>query len=586
MKELLYLKPYLYKYRKSLILGSLFILISNIFAVYIPQFVGQAFNEIEANLSKIAGNEEKIADFTTSLLHYGAYVLLFALAKGFFMVLMRQTVIVSSRKIEFDLKNTIFDHYQRLDQSFYLKNRTGDIINRISEDVSKVRMFLGPAIMYSINLSFMLILVVSKMYSVSPMLTFYSLLPMPLLAVTIFFVSNRIHKLSLAVQESLARVSNISQETFSGLRLVKSYVIEQVLNQQNDEASTDYKNQQLKLIKTQALFFPLMILLIGSCSLIVVYFGGKEVINGNMSQGTIAEFIIYINMLTWPVASIGWVSALTYTAAASQKRINDFLKTETKIKNHPEAKVHSIAGDLVFDKVEFSYKTSGVHAIKNLSFRLEKGKTLGIIGKTGSGKSTIAQLLCRIDDIDSGQILMNNLAINKHDLNDLRSSIAYVPQDVFLFSDTIKNNIAFGRIDASDEDVISAAKRAKIHDNIMQFKEGYESKIGERGISLSGGQKQRISLARAMIKSPDLLILDDCLSAVDAETEHFIIQELKTWMKGKTSIVISHRISSLQHADQIIVLDEGQIIEQGTHESLIENGNYYASVYKKQQLEA
>lgn len=584
MKELLHLKKYFYKYRKSLLLGSLFILISNVFGIYIPDFVGRAFNEITDGVSLVNSSDSETVDlFKNKLLTYGSYVLLFAIAKGFFMFLMRQTVIVSSRNIEFDLKNEIFNHYQKLDQSFYTKNRTGDIINRISEDVSKVRMFLGPAVMYSINLSIMLVLVISKMVSVSPSLTLYAILPMPILAVTIFIVSNKINVKSLKVQESLATISNISQETFTGIRLIKSHVLESELTKRSFKANEQYKDDQMSLTKTQSLFFPLMILLIGLCTLIVIYFGGKEVIAGRMSKGTIAEFVIYINMLTWPVASIGWVSSITYTAAASQKRINEFLKTEPKIKN-TETKTYDINGDIKFKDVDFIYEESGVHALKQINMFIKEGETIGIIGKTGSGKTTLAQLICRIFDVTTGELVIADRNIKDHNLNQLRQDIAYVPQDVFLFSDTIKNNIAFGVEGATQEEVEAAAKKACVYENIINFKEGFESNIGERGISLSGGQKQRISLARAMMKNPKLLILDDCLSAVDTETEHSIIKSLKSWMKGRTSIIISHRVSSIQHADKIIVLENGTIAEIGTHESLLENKKYYASVYKKQQI--
>lgn len=580
MKELLHLKKYFFKYKYPLLLGVLFIFISNIFSLVIPQYIGKSFDEI---VEKLNNNNGLSTDgFKTMLLNYGGIILLASVGKGFFTFLMRQTVNVTSRKIEFDLKNEIFNHYQALDISFYIKNKTGDILNRISEDVSKVRMFLGPAVMYSINLFIMICLVMYRMLEISPKLTMYTVLPMPILALTIFYVSNKIHSKSLAVQQALSVVSNISQETFSGIRFIKSYALENVVSSQNTEASNTYKNEKLSLIKTQSLFFPLMILLIGLSNLTVIYFGGKAAINGEMTLGKIPEFIVYVNMLTWPVASIGWVSALTYTAAASQKRINEFLQTEPKIKNKSSEKT-TIDNDISLEDVSFTYPESGVKAIKNLTLNIKKGETIGVIGKTGSGKTTLAKLLCRLYDINSGTITINNLSIDKHNLYSLRESIAYVSQDVFLFSDTIANNLKFGVDHVSEEQMINAAKNASIYSNIIDFKNAFETEIGERGISLSGGQKQRLSIARALLKNPDLLILDDCLSAVDTETEHQIVTHLKSWMANRTSVFISHRISTVQHADKILVLDEGRVVEMGSHQELLNEKGYYYSVYKKQQ---
>lgn len=582
MKELLYLKKYFIKYKLPLLLGVVFILISNIFSVIIPEFIGKSFDEITNYLNLSNQGNLDMKGFKSLLITYSGVILGAAILKGFFTFLMRQTVNVTSRKIEFDIKNEIYTHYQKLESNFYIKNKTGDIINRISEDVSKVRMFLGPAVMYSINLVIMIALVVWRMYSVSPLLTLYTVIPMPILAFTIYYVSNKINKKSLIVQESLAKISNISQESFAGIRFIKSYGLEDTLFSASKERYENYKNDKVSLIKTQSLFFPLMILLIGISNLTVIYFGGQEAILGNITLGSIPTFLVYVNMLTWPVASIGWVSSITYTAAASQKRINEFLKTKPSIINTAKEKT-SILGDIEFKNVHFTYPHSGVKALQGVSFKIKKGETLGIIGKTGSGKTTIAQLICRVFDIQNGEINLNNKEVKDHHLYGLRNHIAYVPQDVFLFSDSVKNNIAFGVENAQKNDIIEAAKMAVVHENIENFKEQYDTKIGERGISLSGGQKQRISLARAMMKQPDLLILDDSLSAVDMETEHQIIANLQKWIKDKTSIIISHRISSVQHADQIIVLDQGKIIEKGTHQELLKLDGHYKEVYQSQQ---
>lgn len=584
MKELKHLNKYLFKHRYRLLLGILFIVISNIFSLYPPVFIGKAFDAIAEAIDKYqqSQSEDFLSELKTYLFKYGGLVVLFALGKGFFMFLMRQTVIVTSRMIEFDLKNEIYDKYQSLSLSFYKKNRTGDLINRISEDVSKVRMYLGPAIMYSINLTVLIILVVGKMYSVSPTLTFYTLCPLPVLSLTIYLISNQINRKSLTVQKQLSALSSYAQETFSGIRLIKSFAVEDLNFKQFSEVNNTYKNDQLSLLRSQSMMFPLMILLIGLSTTLTIYVGGKEVIAGRISNGNIAEFIIYINMLTWPVASLGWVSAIVHSASASQQRINEFLKEDVAIVNYSDEE-KKLDGQIVFDNVSFTYPDSGIEALKNIDFKLEKGKTLGILGKTGSGKTTIANLICRLYDVDSGEIKIDEDAIKQLNLSSLRQQIAYVPQDAFLFSDTIRNNIAFGVDKAEMKDIEQAAKYAGVYENIVQFADGFDTKIGERGVTLSGGQKQRVAIARAIMKNPAILILDDCLSAVDTETESRILGHLKVWMHERSSVIIAHRISTIQDADYILVLDNGKIVESGDHESLISNKGYYYKTFREQE---
>ncbi len=584
MKELKYLNKYLFKYRFRLALGVLFIIISNIFSLYPPVFIGKAFDVISESINqfKESQSEDFLSSLKYNLLTYGGLVILFALGKGFFMFLMRQTVIVTSRMIEYDLKNEIYDKYQFLSLSFYKKNKTGDLINRISEDVSKVRMYLGPAIMYSINLTVLIILVVGKMYTVSPTLTLYTLCPLPILSLTIYFISNQINRKSLAVQKQLSNLSSFTQETFSGIRLIKSFAVENLTFGNFSTENDTYKDKQLSLLKSQSMMFPLMILLIGLSTVLTIYFGGKEVMAGNITNGKIAEFIIYINMLTWPVASLGWVSAIVHSASASQQRINEFLKEDIEIKNQSN-EFQKIEGNIQFKDVSFTYSDSGIQALDTVNFSIEKGKTLGILGKTGAGKSTIANLICRLYEVDAGRLEIDATPIDQVNLSYLRQQIAYVPQDAFLFSDTIANNIAFG-VDDFDMDAIqTAAKYAGVYDNIIQFPDGFETKIGERGVTLSGGQKQRVAIARAIMKNPSILILDDCLSAVDTETEARILDHLKIWMKNRSSVIIAHRISTIQGADHIIVLEGGKIIEAGNHTELLTKNGYYAKTYKEQE---
>ncbi|MFQ3268886.1 MAG: ATP-binding cassette subfamily B multidrug efflux pump [Flavobacteriales bacterium] len=586
MKALQHLNKYFWKYKYRFVLGLIFIFTSNVFGLYPPIYIGEVLNLISDSLSENNSSENTIQDILKGQLAYYAFlVLLFAIGRGLFMFFMRQTLIVMSRMIEYDLKNEIYDHYQKLSISFYKRNKTGDLMNRISDDVSKVRMYLGPAILYSTNLLISIALIVPKMISVSPKLTLFALSPLPFLVIAIYRVSSIMNTKSEIVQRQLSKLSSISQETFSGIRVIKSYTQEAFANAQFMDAAEDYKSKNLDLVKVNALFFPLMILLIGLSTLFTIYIGGLEAIAGNIQIGDIATFVIYVNMLTWPVASLGWVTSIVQRAAASQQRINEFLLEVPEILN-PSTESFSISGDVRFNKVSFVYSDTDIRAIDKLSFTIKEGQTLGVIGKIGSGKSTLAELLCRNNDPIEGEITIGSDVISKVNLNDLRSAIGYVPQESFLFSDTIYNNIAFGTKNASKQDVITASKSAGIYTNIMQFKDQFNTLVGERGITLSGGQKQRISIARALIRNPKLMLFDDCLSAVDTETEELILQNIKAESANKTTIIISHRASSLKHADKIIVLDAGAILEQGTPKELLDSAGDYATIYKKQLAES
>ena len=586
MKALLHLNKYFWNYRYRLILGLIFIFISNIFGLYPPIYIGEVFNIISDTLNEKSYSDKQVQSLIKNQLTYYVFlVLAFAMCKGLFMFFMRQTIIVMSRMIEYDLKNEIYNHYQKLSLSFYKRNKTGDLMNRISEDVSRVRMFLGPAILYSTNLIISIALIIPKMASISPKLTIYALSPLPILVITIYKVSSVMNIKSEIVQKQLSKLSSISQETFSGIRVIKSYTQEDFVQNQFMNAAQDYKQKNLDLVRVNALFFPLMILLIGLSTLFTIYIGGLESIAGHIKIGDIATFVIYVNMLTWPVASLGWVTSIVQRSAASQKRINEFLQEEPEIKN-PISESSKIFGDIKFDKVSFKYKETGIQAIKNISFTVKKGETLGIIGSIGSGKSTLAELLCRISDIDSGTISIGGENINNLNLFDLRSAIGYVPQDSFLFSDSIYNNIAFGKQKCTEDEVIHAAKKAGIYNNIKQFKNQFKTIIGERGITLSGGQKQRLSIARALIRKPKIMLLDDCLSAVDTKTEELILNNIKKQSQNNTCIIISHRISSIKHANQIILLNKGEIIEQGDHNTLVKNNGEYSKIFKKQLIES
>ncbi|MCR8666327.1 ABC transporter ATP-binding protein/permease [Aestuariibaculum sp. M13] len=581
MKELQHLNKYFLKYKTKLILGILITIIARIFLLYTPRYVRKIFVVVENYL------DGKITEqiIKSELIEIILYIVGAAIIGAILTFFMRQYIINISRYIEYDLKNEVYAQYQKLSLNFYKKNRTGDLMNRISEDVGRVRMYAGPAIMYSINTITLFIIAIIYMYNEAPLLTMYTVIPLPVLSVAIYKLSKEIHNRSTIVQQYLSKLSTYTQESFSGISVIKAYGIEPQTSKNFEVLAEESKNKQVNLAKVEAWFFPMMILLIGTSNLLVIYIGGMQYINGRIeSLGTIAEFIIYVNMLTWPVATVGWVTSIVQQAEASQKRINEFLKIEPEIQNNVENHTE-ITGDIVFKDVTFTYDDTNIQALKGVSFDIKKGETLAILGKTGSGKSTILDLIGRLYDINSGEITINKRSIEKHNLTDLRDSIGYVPQDAFLFSDTIKNNIKFGKENASDEEVIEAAKNAQVHKNIVKFNNGYDTVLGERGITLSGGQKQRVSIARAIIKSPKILLFDDCLSAVDTETEEKILKTLNKITKDKTSVIVSHRVSSAKNADKIIVLDDGKIVQQGTHETLINEDGYYKHLYLKQLSE-
>tara|TARA_B100000768_G_scaffold177569_1_gene191958 strand:+ start:1731 stop:3491 length:1761 start_codon:yes stop_codon:yes gene_type:complete len=586
MNDLKYLIKYYKKYRYRFFIGVFFVVISNIFALYPAKYTRMAFDKAKEAIDaqdQIAATAD-YGELTQTLIYFGVMIILFAILKGVFMFFMRQTIIVMSRMIEFDLKNEIYSHYQKLDLSFYKRNNTGDLMSRISEDVSRVRMFLGPATMYPINIISLFSLIVYTMLSINVKLTLFVLAPLPIMSISIFYISKVIHQKSERVQIQLSKLSTFSQETFSGIRIIKSFTNEKSNSKFFETETKNYLKENVSLARTNALFFPFMLLLIGLSTLLTIYIGGKEAIAGNITTGNIAEFIIYVNMLTWPMASIGWVTSIIQRADASQKRINEFLKTEPEIVNQNNSN-SIIKGNIRFDKVSFTYPDTGIKAIDNISFELNLGSTLAIVGKTGSGKSTIAQLINRLIIPTKGEILIDEQKIESLNLYDLRNNIGFVPQESILFSDTISNNIAFGLKENNDFELIKqAAQKANVHENIMKFPKQYETKVGERGVTLSGGQKQRVSIARALIKSPQILIFDDCLSAVDTKTEDSILSSIKSESKDKTSIIISHRISTIKHADHIIVLNKGTVSEQGTHEELIKLNGIYFEMNSQQSI--
>lgn len=636
MKALKSLNIYLWKYKWRIFLGLFFIVLTNLLAVYTPVLIrdgvnmlkeardqiyvpmeeakqlaeneGQAFDLDSFLQDKTISIPESVAWFSELLgidvgitqniangddLSQALILQAFLLAmiyiciyfiKGVFLFFTRQTIIVMSRLIEFDLKNAIYDQYQRLNLGFYKRNNTGDLMNRISEDVSKVRMYLGPAVMYTLNLSVLIILVVYEMVSIDLELTLYSLLPLPFMSLGVYYVSSIINKRSDAVQFQQSKLSTIVQETMSGIRVLKAYHREEYSRNNFQSESDAYKVRALDLVKIEALFMPIIVLLVGLSTILTIYIGGLKVISGALDLGAIFQFVFYVNMLTWPFASVGWVTSLVQKAEASQARINEFLDEEPDIRNEHEGP-SEIKGEIIFDRVGFTYPDSEIAALKDVSFKIQPGETLAVIGRTGSGKTTLANLISRQFEASSGEIRVDGRPLKSVNLYDLRAAIGAVPQEVFLFSESIKNNIAFGLDEIDQERIETAAKMADVHANIIDFPQGYDTLLGERGINLSGGQKQRISIARAIIKNPNILIFDDCLSAVDTATEEVILNNLKVIMKGKTSVIISHRISSIKHADKIIVLDQGQVIESGKHEDLLDSKGAYFELYQKQLLE-
>ena len=581
MKELQYINNYFFKYKRQLLIGILITILSKFLTLKIPQIIGDSLNVVEDYQNGEITNLEEVKHqlFINILLIVGV-----ALCSGFFTFLMRQTIIVTSRLIEFDLKNEIYQQYQRLSLNFYKKNRTGDLMNRISEDVSKVRMYVGPAIMYSINMIVLFAVGFTQMISIDVKLTMYTLIPFPLLSISIFILSKVIHKRSTIVQEYLSKLTTFNQEFFSGINVVKSYGIETSVIKDFDKIANESKEKNIHLQKANALFFPLMILLIGISNLFVIYIGGTQYINGEIQFGTIIEFMLYVNILTWPVAVVGWVTSMVQQAEASQARINEFLKEIPEIQN-TNTFSSELNGNVTFKNVTFTYDDTNITALKNISFTVKSGETLAILGKTGSGKSTIIELISRLYDTKIGSVLLDEIPIKEVNLNAVRSQIGFVPQDPFLFSESIEENIKFGKESATKEEIISAAKNADVHDNIINFPNGYKTILGERGVTLSGGQKQRISIARAIIKEPKILIFDDCLSAVDTETEEKILSNLEIISKNITTFIVSHRVSSAKKADKIIVLNDGEIIQKGTHNDLIHIDGYYKSLYEQQLLE-
>jgi len=584
LKNLKYLNKYLFKYKWRLLLGTLFVGLANYFQVLVPKIIGDALNYITEKVQNFSAQsaDTKFYDlFGSDVIKYSAIVIGFALLNGFFMYCMRKTIIVMSRLIEYDIRKEIYNHYQSMDLAFFKSNKIGDLMSRISEDVGKVRMYLGPAIMYGIRVALLFTFVIVAMFNENPTLAIYTLIPLPFLSISIYYVSSIIHKRTDKIQQQVSILNSTSQEVYSGISIVKSYVKEKQFATFFENQSEEYKQRSLDLSRVNALFFPLMILLVGISNLLMLGMAGKLYIQDEVSIGTIVQFVIYIQYLTWPITSIGWIASIVNQADASQKRINDILEIQPTITNQADDKVN-LDGQIEFKNVSFTYPDTGIEALKNVSFKLEPGQKLAIVGRTASGKSTIADLILRFYDVTSGEILIDGKPLPKLDLYNLRKKIGYVPQSVFLFSDTIESNVRFGKADATPELVKDFAHKAAVGKDIESFKEQYGTFVGERGVTLSGGQKQRISIARALIKEPDIIVFDDCLSAIDANTEHEILSFLNQSLENKTAIFITHRISSLLEFDKILVLENGEIAEIGNHASLIDSGGYYSQIVKKQ----
>ena len=582
MKELERLNKFLIKYKGRLLIGLLITVISRVFSLVTPRLVGNSITSIEnyLKLNNISPDELKEILFINIVLIVGA-----ALISGFFTFLMRQTIINVSRFIEFDVKNEIFSHYQSLDQIFYKKNRTGDLMNRISEDVSKVRMYYGPVLMYGTNAIVLFTIIIFYMYSIAPKLTIYSLIPLPILSIFIYKISNIINKKSTLVQESLSDLSTYSQESFSGISVLKSFNIQDLIFNKFDKYAFNSFNNSLSLAKIQAWFFPIILFLIGLSNLIVIYIGGREFIDGNIEIGVIAEFIIYVNMLTWPVTLVGWVTSIVKQAEASQKRINEFLDSNTTLQNGKLKLGNNKNKDITFKNVYFKYDQTGIEIFKLFNLSIKSGKVLGILGKVGSGKTSLVDLISRIYDPQKGDIFIGDKNLKSIEISELRNLISYVPQNNFLFSESIKKNIEFGNPDSSIDDITNAAKLAEIDLEIEKFENGYDTILGERGVTLSGGQAQRISIARSFIKDSEIYLFDDCFSSLDSDTEDRILKNLKNNFQNKTLIIISHRVSCVKHADNIIVLVNGKIIQSGSHSELVKGEGYYKDLYLKQNSE-
>lgn len=588
MKSLNKLHPYFLRHKWKLILGIVFVVISNVFGILPPQLIRESVDLIVSNIELIRSSDVDEASalrvsLSKKLLYFALMVLVFSLAKGLFMFFMRQTIIVMSRWIEYELKNDIYDKYQQLTAQFYQRQTTGDLMARLSEDVGKVRMYVGPALMYGINLVVLFVIVIAAMWRVNATLTLYVLLPLPLLSVAIYYVNSIILSRSTAIQQQLGRINAFAQESYSGVRVIKTYGLENRFMQLFGNEVSAFKQKSLELAKADALFFPLTLLLIGISTILTVFIGGLQVAKGEITPGNIAEFVIYVNMLTWPVTSVGWVASIVQQAAASQDRINAVLQEEPEFDIY-KGETLKASDKIVFDQVSFSYPNSTEFALKDISFEISPAQTIGIVGKTGSGKSTLAQLLMRLYDPQKGLIRIDDTPLKAGHLSNWRSEVGYVPQDVFLFSDTVFNNIAFGKVGASPEEVWQAARLAALESTINQFPDGMQTLLGERGVTLSGGQKQRVAIARALLKRPALYVFDDCLSALDAATEKQVLKNIRELSQPCTSVIISHRISSVAHADLILVLDYGRVVERGTHEQLLARQGIYAALNERQHV--